>query len=396
MMSDYMDGFAALAGAYVHIPFCSSICPYCDFAVVAGKDHQIDRYCQVVVAEIEADQAWRPIEAIYFGGGTPSRAPAAKLKSILDAIDRRHGIADECEISLEANPEDFTLETALALRSADFNRVSFGAQSFDQNVLISLGRRHGPDHVGRAVGNAREAGFENVSLDLIYGTPGESDRSWAETVASAVESEPDHVSCYALTVEPGTPLGSDVAGGAPSPDPDVQADRFGVVDSALVAAGLARYEVSNWARPGRECAYNSIVWAQGEYAAYGNSAHRYRNGVRSRNARHLPTYMEKVEGGQTAVVGEEQISGWEAEIDRLFVGLRRTAGVVPGLGGAALLADDRGRRLVDLGVVATDGGRLRVAETMLTDEVLRVVVDLEPPSVPDHRADADIVVVAGE
>jgi putative oxygen-independent coproporphyrinogen III oxidase len=371
-----VDAFAGLAGAYVHTPFCSAICPYCDFAVVAGKDDLIDRYCDAVVIEVEMDQTWRPLDAVYFGGGTPSRVPAVRMADMLGALGRKHGLNSDVEITLEANPEDWTNEAAAGFSAAGFNRVSFGAQSFDGSVLLSLGRRHAPSHISASVDIARKQGFNNVSIDLIYGTPGETEQSWEDTVAAGVAAGPDHVSCYALTVEPGTELARQVRGGAPSPDPDVQAARFEIADRILSANGLTRYEVSNWSRPGRECVYNSLVWAQGEYVAYGNAAHRYRSGVRSHNIRRLEAYMAAVEEGRPPVAGEERLEGWDLELDRLFVGLRRAAGVVAGPGGEAFVMDQGGRRLVEAGIVSTAGGRLTVNNPMLTDEVLRVVLGL--------------------
>jgi oxygen-independent coproporphyrinogen-3 oxidase len=384
-----VDVFAGLAGAYVHTPFCSAICPYCDFAVVAGKDDLTDRYCDAVVAEVEMDQTWRPLDAVYFGGGTPSRVPAARMADILGVLGRKHGLKHNAEISLEANPEDWTDEVASGFRAAGFNRVSFGAQSFDSSVLLSLGRRHGPSQISASVDIARKQGFASVSIDLIYGTPGETEKSWRETVEAGVAAGPDHVSCYALTVEPGTELGRQVRGGAPSPDPDVQAARFEIADQVLSANGLARYEVSNWSLPGRECVYNALVWAQGEYVAYGNAAHRHRSGVRSRNIRRLEAYMAAVEAGQEPVAGEERLEGWDLELDRLFVGLRRAAGVVAGPGGDAFVRDQDGRRLIDAGIVSMEGNRLMVNNPMLTDEVLRVVLGLDRPLNRDHRSNGD-------
>lgn len=387
--SHHMDGFGDQAGAYLHTPFCAAICPYCDFAVVAGKDDLIERYCDAVVAEIGMDRPWRPLDAVYVGGGTPSRVPGPQLSRFLDALRARHGISETAEVSLEANPEDWTGVVAASFRTAGFNRVSFGAQSFDSSVLVSLGRRHGPEQIAASVAIARAEGFRSVSIDLIYGSPDESERSWMRTLEAAVAAEPDHVSCYALTVEPGTELGRQVGRGAPAPDPDIQASRFGVADGILTASGLTRYEVSNWSRTGHECAYNSIVWAQGDYVAYGNGAHRFRDRTRSRNFRLLESYLRAIEKGDSPIAGEESLTGWELELDRHFVGLRRSAGVALGSGGRAFLADGDGQRLLEAGVVSTTGGRLKVENPMLTDAVLRVVLGLE---VGEQGPDGDTLV----
>jgi putative oxygen-independent coproporphyrinogen III oxidase len=365
-------------GAYVHIPFCGAVCPYCDFAVVAGRDDQLERYAAAVVTEIGRDEPFRKLDSIYFGGGTPSRMPPELMGQIVSALEDRHGIASGAEISLEANPEDFTDTTGVGLIDAGFNRISFGAQSFDDRVLLQLGRRHGPDQIEVAVATARAAGFTNLSVDLIYGTPGETHASWAESLERTVAAQPDHVSCYALTVEPGTPLGRQVKAGAPAPDPDVQADRFEMAERYLTAGGLTRYEVSNWSRPGRECVYNSTVWDQGEYVAYGNSAHRFRGGVRSRNLARLDGYLDAIESGRTVVAGSDPLLfGAEREIDRLFVGLRRTVGAELGVGGQALLDSEDGRRLLQARVIVASDGWIRVERPLLTDEVLRCVLALE-------------------
>lgn len=375
------DGYVDVAAAYVHIPFCQAVCPYCDFAVVAGQDHLAARYVDAACAEIEAAEAWRPLGAIYFGGGTPSHVVPGLLARIVAKLATKHGIASGAEMTLEANPEDFTEERGAVLRAAGFNRISFGAQSFDDNVLASLGRRHQGEHIKAAVTAARSAGFDNVSIDLIYGTPGESDESWGETLRQCIALEPDHVSCYALTVEPGTPLGRSVRAGAPAPDPDVQAERYVRSDRMLLASGFDRYEVSNWARPGRECRYNLVVWAQGEYEAYGNGAHGFRRGERFRNHRRLDAYIDRIEAGTSPRAGADTIVGWDSELDRLFVGLRRTVGVSSGPGTEALLASDEGRALVEAGVIREQSGRLVVYRPLLTDAVHRSVLALDRPIV---------------
>lgn len=386
MRPEAADWFATSAAAYVHIPFCSAVCPYCDFAVVAGQDHLADRYVDAVCAEIAGSESWRPLDAVYFGGGTPSHVNPGLLGRILEALSRRHGIAKDAEISLEANPEDFSVDRAARLLAIGFNRVSFGAQSFDNTVLSGLGRRHKVAQIESSLVAARDAGFGNLSVDLIYGTPGETDVSWEESLRRAIEASPDHVSCYALTVEPGTPLGKAVKHGAEAPDPDVQADRYIVAEERLSAAGYGRYEVSNWARPGYECRYNLSVWAQGEYEAYGNGAHGFRNGRRFRNHRRLDAYIRRVESGSSPRAGQDRIEGWDAELDRLFVGLRRTVGVAPGVGTRALLESQEGRALLDAGVISEENERLVVTNPLLTDAVHRSVLAQVPPIV---RGDDD-------
>ena len=381
MTPDEADRFVTAAAAYVHIPFCSAVCPYCDFAVVAGQDEMAARYVEAVCREIGDSAEWRPLEAVYFGGGTPSQIDTALLTRILDALRRRYGVSDGAEVSLEANPEDFSVDRARRLRAGGFNRVSFGAQSFDGAVLASLGRRHEAQQIVSSVAAARSAGFENVSIDLIYGTPGETDQSWETSLEQVTALEPDHISCYALTVEPGTALGRSVRSGAPAPDPDIQADRYETADRRLKASGLARYEVSNWSRPGRECRYNLTVWAQGDYVAFGNGAHGFRERRRYRNVRRLDAYVDRIEAGDTPRAGQDLVDGWDAELDRVFVGLRRTVGVASGAGTETLLASDEGRSLVGAGVITEEDGRLVVNKPMLTDAVHRSVLAQSGPIV---------------
>jgi oxygen-independent coproporphyrinogen-3 oxidase len=380
------DRFVEAAAAYVHIPFCSAVCPYCDFAVVAGQDHVAPRYVGAVCAEVQAADPWRPLEAIFFGGGTPSHVDPALLGRIVEALVARHGITNGAELSLEANPEDFSIERASQLRQIGFNRVSFGAQSFDDTVLASLGRRHLAADIEDSVLAARKAGFDNVSVDLIYGTPGETDQSWGQSLRRAVTVAPDHISCYALTVERGTPLGRAVSAGAEAPDSDVQANRYETADRILTSNGFDRYEVSNWSKPGWECRYNLTVWAQGEYEAYGNGAHGFREGRRYRNVRRIDAYIQRVESGASPRAGHDTVTGWEAELDRLFVGLRRTVGVAEGPGTETFLASAEGKTLVDAGVLGVGDGRIRVTRPLLTDAVHRSLLALDGPIV---KVDSD-------
>lgn len=372
------DSAADAATAYIHIPFCARVCPYCDFAVVAGRDDLMDRYARGLVADIGMTEPWRPLDALYVGGGTPSRFGAERLAAAVGAVRGGFGLAAGAEVTLEANPEDWTPRLATGLLEAGFNRVSFGAQSFSAAVLLSLGRRHLAPDVVSAVRTARREGFPSISVDLIFGTPGETIDSWRATLEAAIDLDVDHVSCYALTVEKGTPLSRAVAQGAAAPDPDLQADQYELASESLAAAGFVRYEVSNWARPGHPCLYNLVVWAQGEYEAFGNGAHGFRRAARFRNIRRVDAYLEEVESGKRPRAGEERISGWEAELDRMFVGLRRVAGVADGPGVEAFCRSEEGRRLIELGIVEHAEGRLRVVAPLLTDAAERVVLSLAP------------------
>ena len=374
------DHAGSWRSAYVHIPFCARVCPYCDFAVVAGQDDQTVRYVNAVVGEIAAEQSWSPLDAVFVGGGTPSRIGPDELGRILTALADRFGLADGCEVTLEANPEDWSPAVGDALVGAGFNRVSFGVQSFDPAVLEALGRLHTTGEARAVVGMARSSGFESVSLDLIYGHPRETAASWTQTLELAIAAAPDHVSAYALTVESGTVLWKQVRSGAPAPDDDVQADRWLEAAARLDAAGFVRYEISNHSKPGHGCRYNLAVWGQAEYLAFGLGAHGYRDGVRSRRVRRLPTYIDRVTSGIGAVQGTDMVGGWDAELERLMLGLRRTAGVAVGDGGEVLLASEEGNRLVDAGVLAVVDDRLVASTPLLTDEIIRAVLGMEQPA----------------
>jgi putative oxygen-independent coproporphyrinogen III oxidase len=373
------DAAAGWSGAYVHIPFCARVCPYCDFAVVAGQDQPEERYVAAVEAEIFREADWQPLSTVYVGGGTPSHIDPGLLRRLLSALGQRFGLHSDAEVSLEANPEDWTPSLAEQLRCAGFNRVSFGAQSFAPKTLTQLGRRHLPQEIADAVATARDAGFGSINLDLIFGTPGESINDWHHSLERATELDPDHISCYALTVERGTELGRAVSAGAPAPDPDLQADQYEAACRTLGAAGLVRYEVSNWARPGHAVRYNLAVWAQAEYLGFGLGAHRFRDARRSHNIRRLEAYMNAMESGLNPVSGSEEIASWNAEVERLFLGIRRTAGVVTGDAGRALLKSDEGIRLLEAGVIGNESGRLIALRPLLTDAISRALLALPAP-----------------
>jgi oxygen-independent coproporphyrinogen-3 oxidase len=372
------DGAGGWRGAYIHIPFCHRICPYCDFAVVAGRDDLRDRYVDALIAEIGMAEPFPggPLDAVSYGGGTPSLLAAGTLSRVLEALEARFGIAGDAEVSLEANPEDWTQVLASGLVAGGFTRVSLGAQSFDPKVLAELGRAHTPEDTRRAVGIAGDAGFGSINLDLIFGSSGETEGSWERSVAAALECGVDHLSTYALTVERGTALSKAVLAGGPAPDPDTQADRYGTMLGPVGEAGLIRYETSNHARRGHACRYNLLTWAQGEYEAFGTGAHRHRNGTRSWNVRRIDRYLERVEAGSRPDSGRETLGGFALDGERIVLGLRRAAGVVAGEAGAALMASRDGGRLVDAGILCERHGRLVVTKPLLGDEAARAVLAL--------------------
>ena len=374
------DRAAAWRSVYVHIPFCARRCPYCDFAVVTpeegGDELVADRYLTALHSEFAMEERWGPLDAVNLGGGTPTRLTPAALGSILTALDRRFGIAASAEISIEANPEDWSDASAAALVAAGFNRVSFGVQSFDPAVLSSLGRLHSPAQATAAVRSSRSQGFASVNIDLIFGTPGESMGSWQATVDRALALQPDHLSAYGLTVELGTALSRSIRAGAPPPDPDDQADKYEYLASIAPEAGLVRYEISNYAVRGHHCRYNLSTGAAGEYLGFGLGAHDHRDGFRSRDVRRLDAYLAAVGRGDRPRAGSERLTAERVEADRLMLGLRRVAGVVPGTLGTRLLHSPDGERLLAAVVVRLEDGRIVVLRPLLTDEVNRSVLSL--------------------
>ncbi len=311
-------------GAYVHIPFCAHRCHYCAFATWTDRDHLIVDYLDAVVRHASRTIGDGEFTSVFVGGGTPTRVPAERLAMVLDALPTAPG----AEVTVEANPDDVTAAGLTVLREAGLNRVSLGVQSTRGHVLASLGRTHHPDHVARATAAVREAGIGSLNLDLIYGAAGETVEDWAATVTDAVAIGPDHVSAYALTVEAGTPLAADPAR---HPDDDDQADKYVVADDILTAAGLANYEISNWARPGAECRHNLLYWSQGDYLGFGCAAHAHRAGRRWWNVRTPERYIAAVRAGRDPEAGHEDLDADTRRTEGLQLAVRTATGVEAGV-----------------------------------------------------------------
>jgi oxygen-independent coproporphyrinogen-3 oxidase len=315
----------AAFGVYVHVPFCASRCDYCAFATWTDRDHLMERYaaaCMTEIGRAGVDEHLPTATSVFVGGGTPSRLPADLLAGILGSIPRAEG----AEITVECNPEDATDALFAVWRAAGVNRVSFGVQSMLRHVLAGLGRRHDPDSVSRAVALAAAAGVPSVNVDLIFGGAGETDDDFRRSLDAvlALEPIPGHVSAYALTVEPGTPLAADRAR---HPDDDVQARRYVVADDVLSAAGYRWYEVSNWARPGHRCRHNQLYWNQGDYRGIGAAAHSHIGGRRWWNIRTPERYIAAVDGGRSPTAAEEVLSSDERNFESLALALRTSTGV---------------------------------------------------------------------
>lgn len=345
------------AGIYVHVPFCLTRCGYCDFNAYAGLERLRAPYLRGLLREAElAAPTWEgeEVRSVFVGGGTPTTLPAGDLAAVLSALRERYRIAPGAEITVEANPDTVDGAKLGALRDAGVTRLSMGAQSFDPAVLASLERVHGPDSVRRAVAAARAAGFEDVNLDLIYGAEGETLASWERTLREAIALGPEHVSAYALTVEPGTPLGRQVAlGRRRAPDPDLQAEMFALACELLGAAGYRHYEVSNWARPGFECRHNLGYWRREPYLGLGAGAHSFRGDRRWWNVRPPQEYLRRVEAGELPIGGEECLGPSEARLEAVLLRLRTLEGLP-----ASWAEPSAARPLLETGLVREADGAL--------------------------------------
>jgi putative oxygen-independent coproporphyrinogen III oxidase len=336
--------------AYVHIPFCASRCGYCDFNTYTAAELQRDgtsitaaTYPDRVVAEVNwlrNDQASddRRLSTVFFGGGTPTLIDSKELVRILQSLKSNYGFTDDVEVTTEANPDSVTLQDLEILRAGGFTRVSFGHQSSAANVLALLERTHTPGKTWQAVSDARSAGFEHVSVDLIYGSPGETDLDLAETLDQVSAADVDHVSAYSLIVEPGTRLAARVARGeVPNPSNDVAAHRYELIDAKLQSIGMTWYEVSNWAKPGGECRHNIAYWRNQDWLGIGPGAHAHSAGTRSWNLKHPAAWAAKVDDGVSAIADSEILAAEDVKHEDIMLGLRLREGLpLTSLGEAGL------------------------------------------------------------
>ena len=323
---------------YVHIPYCIKRCGYCDFNTYTpnelreGASLEIvsGDYIDAVLREIEVAhlEASGTVPTIFFGGGTPSLLPGADLGRVIAAISSKWDLDADCEITLEANPDSVDSAKLSAFREAGFNRISFGMQSAQPHVLKVLDRTHNPENISRVVGEARSAGFESISLDLIYGTPGESLVDWESSVTSALGLSVDHLSAYALIVESGTKLAAQVKRGDISmPDDDLMADMYLLVDQLSESAGLSWYELSNWSKPGHESRHNVAYWLNANWWGLGPGAHSHLDGVRWWNVKHPSAYKEKAFAGASLVQEKEILTSTQLRDEAMMLGIRLRRGI---------------------------------------------------------------------
>ena len=310
---------------YVHVPFCARRCTYCDFSIAVRRQTPVDEYLDGLAREIAMVGLPGDLTTIYLGGGTPSLLGSEGLTRLAALLGGRQDLA---EFTIEANPEDVTTEAVRAWLAAGINRISLGAQSFDQAVLRWMHRVHDADAIGRAVQAARKAGARNVSLDLIFSLPESLGRDWRRDLECAIALEPEHVSLYGLTIEVGTPLGRQVQRGEMSAAPDTRyEDEYLAAHELLGAAGYRFYEVSNAARAGKEAVHNRAYWQLVPYLGIGPSAHSFDGEARWWNEPAYARWRERVAAGGSPVSGRELLSGPQRAVEQLYLGLRTSDGI---------------------------------------------------------------------
>ena len=366
------------AGLYIHVPFCARLCPYCDFDTQDHDLHLISPYANALAQEVALAPAVR-LHSVFLGGGTPSVLRPEQLRAVLDACRARFALDPDCEITVECNPNNVREARMAGFRAAGVNRISLGVQAMDDAALRLLGRQHTAERVRQAVATARAAGFEDLSLDVMYGLPGQSVTAWAATLDAALALAPDHVSCYLLTLEEDTPMGRQVARGELTlPDDDVIAAQYEVTRARLATADLRQYEISNWARPGHESRHNVGYWRSEPYFGLGPGAVSSVDGVRRKAMPDVSAYFGAIARGRQAFVEQEFLDTPTQRREALMLGLRLRAGVERAayLERFGLSIDEVcGPALEELraaGFLEWQGGRLRLTERALlvSNEVL--------------------------
>ncbi len=379
-------------GFYVHVPYCATRCGYCDFNTYtatelrsSGAVASQETYADNLVAEIRharrvLGSADLPVQTVFLGGGTPTLLPARDLVKMLAAIREEFGIAAGAEVTTEANPESVNPAYLAELREGGFNRISFGMQSAKPHVLQLLDRHHTPGRPEACVAEARAAGFDHVNLDLIYGTPGESDDDWRSSLDAAIGAGPDHVSAYSLIVEDGTKLAARIKRGElPMVDDDVHADRYLIAEEALSAAGYDWYEVSNWATTdaGR-CRHNELYWTGADWWGAGPGAHSHVGGVRWWNAKHPAAYAQALAESRTPALGREVLPDEDRRVERILLELRLREGCPLSLlapAGRAAAERALADGLLDAAGFAEGRAVLTLQGRLLADAVVRDLVD---------------------
>lgn len=314
---------------YIHVPFCGRRCVYCDFSIAVRRVTPVDDYLLALRRELDSIAPSAPwiLDTVYLGGGTPSRLGGSGITAVLDLVRERATIADDAEVTIEANPEDVTAENATAWRAAGVNRVSLGVQTFDDRVLEWMHRGHTGADAEHAVRTLRDAGIANVSIDLIFSVPGNLSRSWRDDLEKAIALAPPHLSIYGLTVEPKTPFARWVSAGFVTPgEEEPYAAEFLEADDLLTRAGYAHYEVSNYARPGMASRHNSAYWSGVDYLGVGPSAHSFIDGERRWNVRDYAEWQARAIEGRSTIGGSEKLGADARAIEEIYLGLRTDKG----------------------------------------------------------------------
>lgn len=312
---------------YIHVPFCAHHCGYCDFAIAVGKDDRISSYIDALAAETALIGTPQPVETLFIGGGTPTHLDASQLERLLSQIRHWLPMHPGSEFSVEANPETLTAVKLEVLKSHGVTRISLGAQSFHSHLLEVLDRIHAPRHVPLAVESIKQRGMQ-VSLDLIFGVPGQTLPEWQQDLSSALALEPDHVSTYGLTYEKGTPLWKRrEAGKVHSVSEDAELGFYATAMDTLAQAGFDHYEISNFARPGRHCRHNEVYWANEAYFGFGMGAARYVEGRRELNTRDFGEYIRRAHAGEPTTCQSEKLGPEERARETAAIQIRRSAGI---------------------------------------------------------------------
>ena len=342
---------------YVHVPFCSRRCSYCDFSIAVRKQIPADDFVSSIRTELQQVGPLESLETVYLGGGTPSLLPPESIRTILLDVLHSTPSLDAVEVTLEANPENVTANAARAWRSAGVNRVSLGAQSFDDRVLEWMHRTHDAAQIARAVKHLRDAGVDNISLDLIFALPESLERDWDRDLDHAIALAPSHLSLYGLTVEPRTPLDRWISRGAvQAPSDDRYADEYLRVHERLAATGYAFYEVSNAARDGRRSRHNSAYWSGRPYLGVGPAAHSFDGRARRWNHSAWEAYRSVIAAGESPVESREELTEEQRQLEHIYLGLRTAEGIPSSALSRPLPPSSA---LFEQGWLLTDGSRLR-------------------------------------
>ena len=350
-------------GLYVHIPFCQHRCHFCAFYLEIAHVDRMTRFCSALRHEIRLHRRHHPLnsrmlQSIYFGGGTPTALPPDQLVSLLKVIQRTWPTSPTVEITVEAHPSSVTREGLTTLAQAGFTRISFGAESMREQDFVPIGRHGQVQDTATAVQAAREAGFLNINLDLMYGLPGQSLQDWQRTLELILPLNPSHLSCYALTIEEGTKLAQDIARRRVSPvDDQLQLEMESSTEQVLAQAGFIQYEISNYAKPAWRCRHNLLYWTGGEYLGLGPSAQSYVNGTRFGNVADLDQYEAGLNENHLPITDSTRLSRGERDRDALVFGLRLLHGV-PLQAVAEADRDSEIEHLITGGFLSTDHERL--------------------------------------